>query len=177
MARLLGSISIEKNLSREQIIFTRHYFEHGCLSAAAKAAGYAEDLHKELACHIRNPDSRINRFYQELCKDRVASTVISTERKRAKIWELIEWSTQLNDDGQLNNYKMALSCLDMLNKMDGDYQPLRIENKHDIQKATVNFNQNIPKIPKAKDITPIKMDEALEHHKEIPKDKKRVING
>ncbi|MFK0572152.1 hypothetical protein [Endozoicomonas sp.] len=160
-------------LSREDIIFTRHFFEHGDPVAATEAAGYVAAVSKRLEQFIYDPATAIGRFYWELCRDRVESTLISTEKKRSKIWELAEWSIDRDDKGRPNDAKLALQCLDMLNRMDGDYAAMQINTKQQIQKhtQTVNFTQGIPVRPNQlrmeKTPSGIEVDQAIESHSEI----------
>ena len=158
-----------KHLERKEIIFTRHYFEHGCALEAAKVAGYKAVTVQLLKQDLADPETVIGSFYQELCKDRIASTVIGTEKKRAALWDLAERSMKDNGNGLPKDSKLALQCLDMLNRMDGDYKPIQTDNRHLINQqttATVNFQQNIPKpVAEAKPTL------------DFLKDKKRVING
>ena len=140
-----NNLPVVKDLDREEIILTKHYFEHGDLLAAMNAAGYKPEAFSSVKGMIINTDTHVGQFYRELCRDRVASTCISAEKKRVKLWKLVEWSVKENEKGKPNDCKLALSCIDMLNRMDGDYAAMQINTKQQIQKQTVSFSQKIPR--------------------------------
>lgn len=138
-----NNLPVVKKLDREEIILTKHYFEHGDLPAAMKAAGYKPEALNSVRNMLINADSHVCQFYMELCRDRVASTCISAEKKRIKLWKLAEWSIKENEEGKPNDCRLALACIDMLNRMDGDYAAMQINTKQQIQKQTVSFSQKI----------------------------------
>ena len=139
-----------RNLSREELILTKHFFEHNDIQAACVAAGYEKNAASQLKNLFHHPGNRFYEFYQELCRDRIASTVITAEKKRCKLWDLVEWSTTVATDGRPNNSKLALACIDMLNRMDGHYAPVRVDSKQQmqIQKQSVTFQQQIDQVDK-----------------------------
>lgn len=157
-----NNLPVVKKLDREEIILTKHYFEHGDLPAAMKAAGYKPEAFSSVKSIMSNTDSHVGQFYRELCRDRVASTCISAEKKRIKLWKLVEWSVKEGENGNPNDCRLALACIDMLNRMDGDYAAMQINTKQQIQKQTVSFSQNIPKPNKG-----ITTNRALSSKKEI----------
>lgn len=153
-------------LSREEIILAKHYFEHGDIQAALSAAGYKGAEVSSVKRMLQRQGSLLNEFYSQLCRDRMESTVISTEKKRVKLWKLAEWAAneRESDATKLNDPKLALQCLDMLNRMDGDYAAVEINTRQQmqIQKQTVNFQQRIPPVEKVDRLTNNSVDNLLE---------------
>lgn len=138
----------QKTLTNQQSQFLRHFFETGDLNKSARFAGYELKVAGILAASMNDPNTSLGRVFQEMRQDLVRSTTITLEKKRCKLWDLVEWSTNTKDNGRPNDSKLALACIDMLNKMDGHYAALEINSKTQVQKEVVTFRQEIPKIDK-----------------------------
>ncbi|MCG7916031.1 MAG: hypothetical protein JAY71_19370 [Candidatus Thiodiazotropha weberae] len=150
------------------------YFKTGDLREAMRLAGYSrspQSLSAIRSC-FAEPKTAIGAFYERLINERVKSVEITAESKRLKLWSLVEYATEHDDMGQPKNSKLALQCIDMLNRMDGHYAPLEVNTKghHRIQQEVVTFRQEIP-IKNAVDVD-IELDkiEEAEGHRPQPAD-------
>ena len=130
-------------MNREEIIFIKHFFENGDLNEAQKISGISPHTAARYGLAIRTPGNSFYDFYQELRRDRVISISITAEKKRKKIWHIVELLTKSIEDGNTQDATRLLACIDVLNRMDGHYVPVEVHSKQQIQ--SVNFGQNFRK--------------------------------
>ena len=130
-------------MTREEIIFIKHFFENGDLNEARKISGITHQRATRYGIAIKSPGNPFYDFYQELRSDRVISISITAEKKRKKIWHIVELLTKSIEDGNTQDAPKLLACIDVLNRMDGHYVPVEVHSKQQIQ--SVNFGQNFRK--------------------------------
>ena len=128
-------------LSREDIIFIKHFFENGDATEARKTAGIQNAVALRYQLLLKTPGNPYYDFYQELRQDRIASISVTAEKKRRRIWDLVEFLTNRVEEGNTGDALKILACIDILNKMDGHYVPLEVHSKQQIQ--SVRFDQRI----------------------------------
>lgn len=128
-------------LSREDIIFIKNFFESGDATEARKTAGIKSDKALRYQILLKTPGNPYYNFYQELRHDRIASISVTAEKKRRRIWDLVEFLTKRVEEGNTGDALKILACIDILNKMDGHYVPIEVHSKQQIQ--SVRFDQRI----------------------------------
>ena len=143
-------------MTREEIIFIKHFFENGDLHEARKISGITPQRATRYGLAIKSPGNPFYDFYQELRSDRVISISITAEKKRKKIWDIVELLTKSIEEGNTQDASKLLACIDILNKMDGHYVPVEVHSKQQIQ--SVSFDQNFHKSRKEiKEIIDVKI--------------------
>lgn len=132
-----------QTLGRKGTIFVKHYFENGNSYKACLAADLAATEHKHYRSLTAIAGNPYYDFFQNLKQDRVISISITAEKKRRKLWEIVELLTRSIEAGKTADAPRLLACIDILNRMDGHYVPVEVHSKQQIQAQTFRFDQQI----------------------------------
>lgn len=146
-----------RTLSRKGVIYVKHYFEHGdsrkaCVAAGISTGDYA--YYQSLTNIAGNP---YYDFFQDLKQDRIISISITAEKKRRKLWDIVEILTKSVESGKTSDAARLIACIDILNRMDGHYVPVEVHSRQQIQTQSFRFDQQIKR--EAKEIENISVDD------------------
>ena len=113
-----------KALTKRQQIFVEHYLSNGGHGRnAALSAGYAEKYAYNAASRLlKNPAVKAAIEAQQQATFAVLK--ITREDKLKKLWAIAEESYEVG------KFKPAIAAIAELNKMQGDYAPVKTENTH-----------------------------------------------
>lgn len=124
----------------DQLKFIHCLFDLGDVELAVDRSGLQSSMAQSLIKKLDDKTTRVGRYLSQIKRDYGQSISITIDQKRLKLWRMVELCTA-EEDGLPKKPMVALKCLDMLNKMDGHYAPVKAQVQ--TQAQIVRFDQRI----------------------------------
>ncbi|MDY7025909.1 MAG: terminase small subunit [Pseudomonadota bacterium] len=126
-----------RNLTNKQLIFVKEYLANGWnATQAAIKAGYSEKTAysqgQRLLKHVE-----IKKELEKQQKKTKESYMISAEKKKKWLEDIIETSLQADDGGKIDG-RTAIAAIAELNKMDGDLAAIKTQEIGEPPKIIIN---------------------------------------